>query len=111
MSSFFDSQVQELRKQVPFASINFQSFMRDAIEAGGWEAKDKNYYEHAFELTGVYRPDVASRMWFTLKFTASDGQRHIVEAQDFSLLLWRAVQVEINARDEVARREEGEGAS
>lgn len=88
MSSWFDSQVYELRQQIPFVSPSLLSFIDGVI-----------YNEGNVVLTCQYRGDVKTSKWFTLSWTESDGSQHEVSSQEFSLLLWRAVQVHLNTQE------------
>jgi hypothetical protein len=59
---------------------------------------------HAVILRATYRGDVASRMWFELEWTGEDEERHSVQSQEFDLLLWRAAQAELQARQDAEYR-------
>ena len=112
MSSLFDSQVYAERRRVPWAEIDLIQFAREVALSGSDadrklpEAADaclrgRGFHsgQNDFQLTVQYRPDVASRFWFSIEWTGEDGERHSVEAQEIELCLWRAAISELNLRE------------
>ena len=93
MSSLFDTEVYLRRNHTPWASVNFLHFVKDMVFNAS--SDDLN----AVVFRAGYRHDVASRVWFELSWTGKDGERYTVEAQDFGLLLWRAAEIEMKARE------------
>src|ERR1043166_6218381 len=88
MSSIFDSEVWNLRMQsTTYVSPSLLKFMADAAHN---KPKDK-YAEDEVILRVGYRPDVASRLWWKLDWTAEDGRRHCGSAQRVDLCAWRAL--------------------
>ena len=119
MGSLFDSKVYSTRRAYPWAEINLELFAKEAALSGSEadrklpEAADAmlhkwNYHsgENDFRLTVQYRPDVASRFWFTVEWTGEDGGRHEVSAQELSLCMWRAAVAELEIRERVKRDRE-----
>ena len=66
-----------------FASFGLLRFMR-AMTAHGGEVT----------LRMRSRPEVASRLWFTLEWRGEDGVPHTVVASDDQLLIRRALAIE-----------------
>lgn len=93
MTSMFDTRVRERREATPWARVDVKAFMQEMALEGGL-----NPDAPEVTLTCRYRPDVASRLWWTLEWTGEDGQRHTAGSQDFRLLLWRAAEAEMQAR-------------
>lgn len=113
MGSWFDSLVYHRRNQTPWASVGFLRFVKEMLWNEPLESSiDKGareiHYESRVVFTATNRPDVASRVWYELEFTAYDGKRKSVSSQDFDLLMWRAAQVEIEARERDERAEKPE---
>lgn len=98
MTSLFDTQVANRRKQTQWARINLLAFMREMAYNAPFEA---NIWEHEVVLKVHKRHDVSSRMWWTLEWTGADEQRHSVDSQDFDLLLWRAAEMESQIQERV----------
>ena len=88
MGSQFESRVRERQQATPWASVSVQRFLTDVVA----------YSEGPASLSVVPRPEVASRLWWTLEWTSADGQMRKVEAQTCEKLLWRAAEVEMQAR-------------
>ena len=88
MGSLFESRVRERQQATPWASVSVQRFLMDVIAYGEGPAK----------LSVIPRSEVASRLWWTLEWTSADGQVRKVEAQTCEKLLWRATEVEMQAR-------------
>lgn len=86
MRNVFDSIVCERRNQVPWARIDFLAFAREMA------------FEGEVVLRIRYRPDVATRFWYVLEWPGEDGKTHRAESQEFQLCLWRAAQIELDAR-------------
>ena len=93
MSSLFDTYVRSRREHTPWATVGLLSFLKEMI----WNGTGKPA-ENAFILRAEYRHDVASRIWYELQWTGEDNERYNVSSQDFTLLLWRAAQVEMETR-------------
>ena len=94
MGSMFDTNVRERREHTPWATISLTRFFREMV----WNEVDAPD-ENAVQLTVRYRHSVASRMWFRLEWTGEDGERRAAEAQEFELVLWRAAEIEMHARE------------
>jgi hypothetical protein len=100
MGSMFDSDVYSRRKHTPWARIQIAAFMREMalnVPSGA------NHWEHRVELSVLYRPDVASRMWWRVEWTGEDGVRHSADAQELDLCLWRAAEIELKIREKQKR--------
>jgi hypothetical protein len=92
MTSQFDTDVRLRREHTPWARVNVIAFMRDMalqLAPGAAERQEE------VVLRVHHRPDVASRFWWSLEWTGPDGERHDAQAQEFDLLLWRAVEGEL----------------
>ena len=100
MSSMFDTNVRNRREHTPWATISLTKFFREMV----WNGADAPT-ENAVQLSVQDRHSVASRMWFRLEWTGEDGQRHSAEAQEFELVLWRAAEIEIRARERCTKHE------
>jgi len=94
MSSLFDTEVYLRRNHTPWASVNFLHFVKDMVWNGSGDP-----LENEVVFRARYRHDVSSRVWFELTWSGEDGERHTAEAQDFGLLLWRASEIEMKARE------------
>lgn len=91
MSSLYDTDVRNRREHTPWANVNAFRFMREmALNVDDTKPR----YEQAAVLSVHSRPDVASRFWWTMEWTGTDGERHSVSAQDLDLCLWRAAESE-----------------
>lgn len=107
MGSLFDTEVYQRRNHTPWANVSFRGFVRDMI----WHGSDDPMNNQVI-LTAHYRPDVSSRAWYNLEWTGEDGERHSASSQDFDLLLWRAAEIEIKARERYEReRQQAKGIS
>jgi hypothetical protein len=119
MGSLFESQVYSERSRVPWAEIDLIHFAKEAAVSGSDadrklpEAADaclrgRGFHsgQNDFQLTVEYRPDVASRFWFSVQWTGEDGERHCSEAQEIELCLWRAAILETNLRERMKRDRE-----
>ena len=108
MTSMFDSAVYARRNHTTWARVNHLAFMKDMSFNG-----EGAHYEHAAKLSIQYRPDVASRFWWTIEWTGADGERHEQSAQELDLCLWRAAEAEsrIEARLEAERKSASNNAS
>lgn len=119
MGSLFDSEVYARRRANPFAEIDLEQFAK-AVALHGSDADSKlpeaadaclrrrEYHsgKNDFQLTVQYRPDIASRFWFTVEWTGEDGERHQAEAQEFNLCMWRAAVLDQQVSEMVKREEE-----
>ena len=95
MTSLFDSNVYERRKHTPWAEVNLEDFMRDmAVSTIDFKK---------VTLTCHYRHSVASRYWWAIEWTDESGVEHLAEAQELNLCLWRAAQMELQARERQKR--------
>ncbi len=96
MSSMFDSNVRDRRNHTEWAVMSFTAFMKDmAINANRDIGERTN---PPVTLSCRYRPDVASRFWYSVHWTDERGHEHTAEAQELDLCLWRAAEMEIRAR-------------
>ncbi len=85
MSTFFESQVYDEERRVPWSRIDLLGFMRDM-------ARD----EKPVRFKVSYRPDVSTRFWFTLKWHGEDGDWLEASAQSLQKCLWRAALRQLN---------------
>lgn len=106
MSSLFDTEVRSRRQHTPWASVSAPAFMREAALNEGWQIQGDVAPEGAV-LTCRYRRAVSTSVWWELSWTDETGQRRSVGSQDFQLLLWRAAEVEMQARAKAEREEQG----
>ncbi len=87
MSSLFDSEVYQRRRATPCTRIDIEALLKRIAlhqdDGEGHQLVDVT-------LTVHYRPDVASRFWWSLQWKAEDGEERILWAQELDLLLWRA---------------------
>jgi hypothetical protein len=89
MSSLFDSEVYIRRRATPFTEVNLTHLLAHlAVESP--DGAVVNGQE--VTLTVHYRGDVASRLWWTLKWWDVEGE-HVMCAQEFDLLLWRVATI------------------
>ncbi len=88
MGSLFDSKVYQRRNETPWAVMNLAAFIKDMAING----------QSSVTLTCCYRPDVASRFWYTIEWTDDNGEKHSASAQELDLCLWRAAEIELQAR-------------
>lgn len=102
MGSWFDSKVYERRKRSPWMTPSLLGFAKDVL-LSYWP--DKQEDERPVVLTIANRPDVASRFWYTLEWTAEDGSHRAVSSQEYDLLMWRAAVTEQDVREERAAKE------
>lgn len=79
MSSMFESEVYSERRRIPWAEIDAEQLLRELTQ-----------YKTDVKLEVVCRPSVASRFWWSLRWTGEDGQEYGVAAQTLDLCLWRA---------------------
>ena len=107
MGSTFDLRVCFRRDHTPWALVSLTRFIRDAVWSvpHGEKASD-----HQVVLSACYRPDVATRIWYTLEWTSVDGERRCVSSQHFDLLLWRAAEVEMDVRERLKQEGKREQA-
>jgi len=99
----FDTDVRCRRNHTPWARMNGIQFMKEMAvnvpEAG-------NHRDHRAVLSVVYRPDVASRFWWTVEWTSENGERMSADAQELDLCLWRAAEFEMKAQAKLRREKE-----
>lgn len=109
MGSWFDSKVYERRRRNPWMTPGLISFAKDVLmnEGGRRFLGNEETPDQGVTLTIINRPDVASRFWYTLEWSAASGQRRSVSSQEYNLLMWRAAVTEQDARDE-AEGKDGE---
>lgn len=101
MSSLFDTAVRNRKQHTPWTEIDAFRFMRDMSMNGiGTDA------ENAVKISVQYRRDVASRFWWTIEWTGTDGERHEQTAQDLDLLLWRAAEAELQIEAKIKAQKE-----
>lgn len=104
MTSEFDTRVRARRLHTPWSRMSLVHFLKD----GAWNGIDKKEgggNEEA-SVSVRYRPDVTSRMWWTIRWMGEDGQLREANAQELDLALWRAAEMEEAARAERKRQEE-----
>jgi hypothetical protein len=87
MGSMFESEVYAERNRIPWAEIDVEQCMREFTQ-----------YTTEVKLEVMPRPSVASRFWWTLKWTGEDGQEYCAQAQTLQLCLWRAAVREVKTR-------------
>jgi len=98
MSNSFDTEVYQRRKHTPWATVSFLNFVRAMVE-NRLNGEESSSPKSDVIFTANYRPDVSTHIWFSLEWTGEDGERHSTAAQDFGLLLWRAAEIEMKARE------------
>jgi hypothetical protein len=93
MSSSFDTAVRNRREHTPWARISLSAFLREAA----WNGAPTKAGEEArsASISVAYRGDVASRLWWTVRWVGEDGEEHRAEAQELELALWRASEIEL----------------
>jgi hypothetical protein len=119
MGSLFESKVYATRRAYPWAEIDLEQFAKDAALSGStadlklpeaanacYRGREYHSGKNDFRFTVLYRPDVASRFWYTVEWTGEDGERHEVSAQEFGLCMWRAAIAELEIRERVKREQE-----
>lgn len=92
MSSLFDSKVYQRRNATPWAVVSLPAFLKDMALTG----------QAPVTVTCQYRPDAASRFWYTVEWTDEEGHTHRAEAQELDLALWRAAEIELGVRSKIA---------
>jgi len=95
MRSVFAAKVSERRRHTQWAVIDLEYLLRDLA----WNER-KDHAKKTVILKVVFRHDVTSKMWWTLEWTAQNGERKALGAQSLDLLLWRAAQLELESREE-----------
>lgn len=105
MSSWFDSVVYDRRRKNQWMTPSLLAFARDVL-SNIWLDKD-DQSDTSVVFTAVNRPDVASRVWYTLEWLSEDGKRKSVSAQEFDLVMWRAAVTEMDVREEAERKRVG----
>jgi hypothetical protein len=106
MSSLFDTLVHRRRNATPWAKMGAAHFLTDAAYAGA--PLKTGEQAQAASVSVVFRPDVASRMWWTVSWVGEDRERREASAQELDLALWRAAEMELAARER-AKEKEKEG--
>lgn len=104
MTSLFDTLVRRRREHTPWARMSVSAFLQAAAWNGASSKRDEA--SKPATLTVVYRGDVASRLWYTLEWAGEDGERHQASAQELDLVLWRAAEMELAARERVNQPKE-----
>jgi len=99
MTSLFESLVRARRENAPWARISLVAFMTEMIMNEAVEGVSE------VTLSVQYRHEVASRRWWTISWVGEDGKRHEESAQELDLCMWRAVEREIQVREEIERKE------
>lgn len=107
VSSLFDTEVRERRLHTPWAKMGLVHFMKEMALNVPY-GDDVNVFDHEVVLKVHYRHAVASRFWWSLEWTGEDGERHLVDSQEFDLLLWRAAEAEMRVREKQKKKEEAE---
>lgn len=92
MSSLFDTLVRNRRNHTKWARMSARAFMEEMV----WNGAAKKIGDQAVpvSVSVVYRPDVASRMWFTVTWPSENGDVLEASAQELELALWRAAEME-----------------
>jgi hypothetical protein len=85
MSSWFDSEVYQLRNQIDWVAPQTMRFIKFLAQCQD---------QADVVLKCHYRGSVASRFWWTLSWTDDDGEDHQVSSQEIDLCMWRAIHVE-----------------
>lgn len=105
MSSWFDTLVYNLRHKIPFVTPSLVTFIdtviynrQDVIDNA--DRFDTVFSRNQVVLSCVLRNDVKTNKWYELSWVESDGKRRMVSSQEFSLLLWRAIQTHINVQEQ-----------
>lgn len=103
MTSQFDTDVRNRRNKTPWAQMSAKSFMTEMMFNGAPKGKDDHATAVAIQV--IYRPDVASRQWWTITWPSESGERLEASAQQLDIALWRAAEMELSRRQ--ARAEAG----
>jgi hypothetical protein len=77
--------------ETPWSSISPLRFLRDVATQG------------EVTLTVAPRPDVATGLWWQIVWTGEDGAVRSVAAQELDLLMRRAAEAEMRAREDWRR--------
>ena len=83
------------RRHLPFAIMSLQRFIRFAAMNFPPEG---NTMEAQVNLTAWHDPSSPTLYMHSLEWTAGDGQRKVVENHNPDLLLWMALEVELDAQ-------------
>jgi len=89
----FLARVEARRRHTQWAVIDLEYLLRDLA----WNER-KHHEKKTVILKVVYRHAVTSHMWWTLEWTAQNGERKALGAQALDLLLWRVAQLELDLR-------------
>jgi hypothetical protein len=109
VSSLFDSAVYQRRKQTPWARMALLAFAHEMAyneqtHTSGGTKLDEPRPGHV-TVTITYRHDVSSRFWYEIEWIDEEGRVCSTASQDFDLMLWRAAQHVLAAREKEALRE------
>lgn len=102
MTSQFDTDVRNRRNRTPWAHMSAKSFMTEMMYNGAPKGKDDHPTAVAIQV--IYRPDVASRQWWTITWPSESGERLEASAQELELALWRAAEMELSRRQARAEK-------
>ena len=94
-----DEQIRKRRALLPWGIINLPRFIQDVVGAAivnGLKPMGEVY----LELKILARPDIDSGFVYELSWLGADGTQQSVRAANWELLLFRAAEVELQARAE-----------
>lgn len=96
MNSLFDTLVRNRRINTPWARMSASAFMNEMA----WNGAPKKPGDPAtpVSISVVHRPDVVTRMWYTVSWPSEKGEVLEASAQELELALWRAAHMEIDRR-------------
>lgn len=102
MSSLFDSTVYQARREMEWAEIDLDYFLKD-LAGDDTQKRPVRLEVHA-------RPSVRTRFWWTLTWHGVDGQEHQMSGETMQLCLWRAAcrEKQLRAQRHEAEEEEEE---
>lgn len=98
MTSLFDTAVRNRRQATPWARVDALRFLKEMALNATAEGQGNDL---SATISVEYRPDVASRFWWTVTWVSADGIRGSVSSQELDLCLWRAAEVEERCRQRV----------
>lgn len=98
MTSMFDSSVYQRRKYTPWARMSLMAFANEMLFNGCNLTEDQDV---SFNLKITPRKDVDTGKWFEVSWISCDGQRRCACSKELDLCLYRAAEIELNARKKV----------
>lgn len=106
MSSMFDSMVYQRRNHTPWARISMHAFIDEMMWNAPTPGLNGEEKPHRVTISCDYRPEVSSRKWWSMKWICCDGSEREASSQYFDLMMWRAAQIELQAREQMDSEQE-----